>query len=306
MTEPKRLLEGSDTPKALRDALQALEAEGPSAAAHARISARITAGRTAGNTASPSSKPARMKWLPALLGLASLGAAVISWQAWTSGPVQVERAPATHTLRAPRVERAPGEETSRPAAGRPAARAAVATPAPIAAAAATAASATPAATAASETSIPAPAARVRPARSPARASAMTPVRAPLASTRSAEVAIEPIAPSEAPAANEAPAASEALRPTPSVVEAAERQFADPQDEASLLYRARRLASSDPNGALRLLVLHEASFPSGSFGEERDMLEIQVHERLGHRALAQRLAAQFRARYPGSVYGAGDR
>lgn len=36
-----------------------------------------------------------------------------------------------------------------------------------------------------------------------------------------------------------------------------------------------------------------------------MLENQIHERLGNRARAQRLAAQLRARYPGSVYRAGE-
>lgn len=79
-------------------------------------------------------------------------------------------------------------------------------------------------------------------------------------------------------------------------------FADPQDEAGLLYRAKRLSSSEPKAALRLLVLHEASFPAGAFAEERDMLEIQIHERLGHAATAKRLAAIFKQRYPSSVYG----
>jgi hypothetical protein len=91
-------------------------------------------------------------------------------------------------------------------------------------------------------------------------------------------------------------------PKPAAVEDAERMFADPQDEAGLLYRAKRLSSSEPKAALRLLVLHEASFPAGAFAQERDMLEIQIHERLGHAATAKRLAASFKQRYPSSVYG----
>ena len=94
-------------------------------------------------------------------------------------------------------------------------------------------------------------------------------------------------------------------PKPTAVnDDAERVFADPQDEAGLLYRAKRLSGSDPDAALRLLVLHEASFPEGAFAQERDVLEIQIHERLGHAATAKRLAALFKQRYPGSVYRVG--
>jgi hypothetical protein len=102
----------------------------------------------------------------------------------------------------------------------------------------------------------------------------------------------------------APAPAEPPPPARKVTappEETERAFADPQDEAGLLYRARRLASSDPKAALRLLVLHEASFPDGAFVQERDVLEIQIHERLGHTATAKRLAALFKQRHPESVY-----
>jgi hypothetical protein len=75
----------------------------------------------------------------------------------------------------------------------------------------------------------------------------------------------------------------------------------PQDEAGLLYRAKRLAVREPRAALRLLASHAEHFPQGALAEERDVLAIQLHRKLGDAATVQRLAAQFRVRYPDSMY-----
>ena len=66
-------------------------------------------------------------------------------------------------------------------------------------------------------------------------------------------------------------------------------------------RAKRLARSDPQGALRMLEAHAIHFPSGAFVEEREVLAIELHRRLGHAEVAERRAAQFLLRYPHSVY-----
>jgi len=77
--------------------------------------------------------------------------------------------------------------------------------------------------------------------------------------------------------------------------------AEPADEAGLLFRAKRLAAHDPRSALHLLETHAFYFPNGAFVQEREVLQIRLHERLGHRAKAEQLAAQFRLRFPNSVY-----
>jgi hypothetical protein len=80
-----------------------------------------------------------------------------------------------------------------------------------------------------------------------------------------------------------------------------RGTAEPQDEAGLLYRAKRLAARDAQAALQLLESHAKYFPRGVLAEERDVLMVQLHRKLGHTAQAARLAAEFRARYPKSMY-----
>jgi hypothetical protein len=76
---------------------------------------------------------------------------------------------------------------------------------------------------------------------------------------------------------------------------------DPQDEAGLLYRAKRLAAREPAAALALLAVHARHFADGALAQERDVLTIRLLRRLGRRVLADWLAAEFRARYPHSVY-----
>ena len=74
-----------------------------------------------------------------------------------------------------------------------------------------------------------------------------------------------------------------------------------ESEAQLLYRAKRLASEDPTSALGVLESCRARFPRGELTQERDVLAIQLHARLGHSATAKRLIAEFRKRFPNSIY-----
>jgi hypothetical protein len=110
----------------------------------------------------------------------------------------------------------------------------------------------------------------------------------------------------APAAAAAAAESEpqepvALQPKAASAPRTPAAALDPQDEASFLYRAKRLAARDPQAALHLLEAHSKYFPKGALAEERDVLSIQLHRKLGDAAGAQRMAAQFRTRFPNSVY-----
>jgi len=271
--EPKRLLDERATPDALRE-------QAPSPAASARIRERL---------ASPPPPAPRVGRSLIAIALVTLISALM-WRTWPThesaraphagapSEAPLIRLPATHAV-------APKAETPRAGSAR-----------------------APAAAAQLEQV-------VEPAEQPATAPAVLLAPAPVPEiVRVPKRAKEPLAPK---ASNAPLVASTVLEPEPALDvpakrtlpspkplsqgEEAERMFADPQDEAGLLYRARRLSSSDPNAALRLLVLHEASFPDGAFVQERDMLEIQIQERLGHATTAKRLAALFKQRYPESVY-----
>jgi hypothetical protein len=74
-----------------------------------------------------------------------------------------------------------------------------------------------------------------------------------------------------------------------------------ESEAQLLYRAKRLASGDPTSALDVLESCRARFPRGALTQERDVLAIELHARLGHSATVKRLIAEFRERFPNSIY-----
>jgi len=287
---PKRLLDEHATPDALRDALQALRDRTPTPAAAVRMREQI---------AKPVAPAPRMPGaLVSVTLLALVGA--FAWFIFT--PPTSSRLwnawPKYEPARAPRAV-APSEAPLMPM---PAAHEAPTSARPASAPQATRLVELPAQ--------PEPEA-LQPAAQPIAAT----ITAALQDVPTPKRAREPVAPkasaAPAPALDAvAPMADAepdvAVKPKPKAKattqsEEAERLFADPQDEAGLLYRARRLASSDPKAALRLLVLHEASFPDGAFVQERDMLEIQIHDRLGQAATAKRLAAAFKQRYPDSVY-----
>jgi hypothetical protein len=100
-------------------------------------------------------------------------------------------------------------------------------------------------------------------------------------------------------------AADEPQPEPQATEpraqAAQPPLPEPEDEASLLYRAKRPGRTDPATALRMIESHAVHFPNGAYVEEREVLAIELHRRLGHDEEAKRRAARFLERYPKSVY-----
>ena len=72
-------------------------------------------------------------------------------------------------------------------------------------------------------------------------------------------------------------------------------------EARLLYRAKSLAARAPEEALGVIAVLAERFPRGALAQEREVLAIQLHARLGHSTTVQRKIVEFRARFPNSVY-----
>jgi hypothetical protein len=72
-------------------------------------------------------------------------------------------------------------------------------------------------------------------------------------------------------------------------------------EVSLLQQARKLATQQPEAALRLLDQHAQRFPNGLLVPERELLAIEVLRRLGRDAEAERRAQRFETRYPQSLH-----
>jgi hypothetical protein len=75
----------------------------------------------------------------------------------------------------------------------------------------------------------------------------------------------------------------------------------PEDEASLMYRAKQAARSGRSAALQMLELHRLHFPHGALAEEREVLAIDVLRRLGRNAEASLRVARFLEHYPHSNY-----
>ncbi|MDD9967188.1 MAG: hypothetical protein OXR73_13225 [Myxococcales bacterium] len=72
-------------------------------------------------------------------------------------------------------------------------------------------------------------------------------------------------------------------------------------EVALLREARRLASGEPEAALRLLREHSTRFSNGILVPERELLAIEVLRRLGRTREAQRRMRRFETRYPQSIH-----
>ena len=66
-------------------------------------------------------------------------------------------------------------------------------------------------------------------------------------------------------------------------------------------QAKRLAGSDAAEALRKVEALAQRYPHGTFVQERELLAIQLHQRLGHTGLAAELIQRFHERFPHSVY-----
>lgn len=74
-------------------------------------------------------------------------------------------------------------------------------------------------------------------------------------------------------------------------------------EAKMLEQARALVSTDPRGALVLLLQHEQEFLHGTLELEGELLTIEALVHLGRRSEAEERARAFRAHAPGSLYEA---
>ena len=72
-------------------------------------------------------------------------------------------------------------------------------------------------------------------------------------------------------------------------------------EAQRLAQCKRLALRDPEQALREVEALAQQLPNGALVQERELLAIRLHERLGHQAIAAKLRQRFLERYPSSVY-----
>jgi hypothetical protein len=93
-----------------------------------------------------------------------------------------------------------------------------------------------------------------------------------------------------------PAAQTPVTPQP----AAARDVAQ-VSEAQRLAQCKQIAQRDPAEALRQVEALAQEVPYGALVQERELLAIRLHERLGHSATAQELARRFLERYPNSVY-----
>jgi type IV secretory pathway VirB10-like protein len=81
----------------------------------------------------------------------------------------------------------------------------------------------------------------------------------------------------------------------------ETQASDVVEEHRLLAEARRVLEADPARALALADAHRRGFPHGLLAEEREYLRVTALAALGREADAQRAAAAFLRRWPGSAY-----
>jgi hypothetical protein len=316
MTDPKRLRELPDLPASLRDALRTLERQAPAQETVARVQRSLEALPAPGSAA-----VFGFGWGAALF-VATLG--VLGWTGWAflSQP-RASDAPRAHS------DEARSTPTAAVAVPAPAAPASVPALQPSAApslgTAPALAAAEPVRVASSglrkrQESERAPRARSRDAAERAGvATTGTPRSAAGAATGT--LALSADAPDPLARAADAPdplastVTESEVQATPDadeVVDPAARAAKqplvvapapgpEPEDEAGLLYRAKRLARRDPAAALRLAESHALHFPQGAFVEEREVLAIELEKRLGHDAEAKQRAASFLARFPNSAY-----
>lgn len=126
------------------------------------------------------------------------------------------------------------------------------------------------------------------------------VAAPVASpVKPAAQATPPVTP---PASVLAPdsAASETANP-PASASGTRRYKAASPTEAQLLEHARQALGANPARALSLVKRHQALFPGGVLKQEREVIAIEALRRLGASEDANKRAADFATRYPGSAH-----
>ncbi|HEY4159228.1 MAG TPA: hypothetical protein VGM29_14065, partial [Polyangiaceae bacterium] len=99
----------------------------------------------------------------------------------------------------------------------------------------------------------------------------------------------------------APSAAASAQPAVSTSKPATAKSALAVDEASLLERARRELNANPAAALALTNEHSTRFPNGVLAQEREVIAIAALRKLGRGAEADRRAASFALKYPGSAH-----
>jgi hypothetical protein len=72
-------------------------------------------------------------------------------------------------------------------------------------------------------------------------------------------------------------------------------------EVALLEKARRSLQRDPAGALAMLNVYAAEFPTGTLGMEKELLAVEVLRRLGRAADARARGEALLVRTRGSIY-----
>ncbi len=106
------------------------------------------------------------------------------------------------------------------------------------------------------------------------------------------------APAPPPSASAAPTVTSKPLSQPSMSASAE---VGGPSEIELLREAQSALSSNPGHALELANQHQARFPKGGLGQERDMIRIQALLAMGQKDQARALADDFRRRHPDSAH-----
>jgi hypothetical protein len=291
--EPKRLRDSDELPHSLREALRSLERQAPQPDAVSRIEHRLegTLANAAHSALSFGAGVSKLLIVSIVVALAAAAAVVVPRWKSTSAP-QKEARTVVEPLERPAQRAEPSTVIETPAGPAepsmiPVQR--VSPPhEPTAANRGERHSVRSSASASTRTSHASPNEITRAAKSSESPSSDQPVLKTESAARSPS---EP-PPSTGAARNDPTLAPNALR---------EAETSANETEAQLLYRAKRLAAQDPARALRVVEALVERFPSGALAQERDVLAIQLHAGMGHSATAKRLAAEFRARFPNSVY-----
>lgn len=139
-------------------------------------------------------------------------------------------------------------------------------------------------------------------------------RPPLVSAQPTEPALPPRPPEPAVAsgvtAEPSLAPERAVEPVPAPERPSALKRAAPRPrahtaakpaEAELLERAQAALATRPRDALALTREHERRFPRGLLAQEREIIAIEALSRLGQKRAADTKAAEFEARYRGSVH-----
>jgi hypothetical protein len=132
--------------------------------------------------------------------------------------------------------------------------------------------------------------------------AATPTPAPrsVQAPASASVPAPPVEPRAEPGAARPSTTGSPADPAPADPGAAAPP-GDVETEAHLLERAHQALGASPAQALALTEEHAGRFPSGSLGQEREVVAIQALMRLGRVEEARARAARFVAAFPGSAH-----